>query len=287
MNEKAYQYHPRTYENFQYVYPVLSRRSHGISIGINLNPSKNCNYDCVYCQVDRTVIPEFNKQIDLELLKAELIEILDAIRDESLFQQSLFTSVQDIRLLTLKDIAFSGDGEPTLCSDFPACVDLVLSLISEHCEDWTPKVLPVCITNGTRLSLEKIKNACTRLIDAGGNLWVKLDAITREEFERVYDVGLSMEPVMEAIKQFSKTRSITIQTMIFKSLDGSMSLDFEGYIRHLQSMQRSNCKIQLIQIYTLSRKPKELTLKPLSQNELHGFANAVQNATRLPVEIFR
>ena len=43
--------HPRSFQENRYVYPVLSRRSKGISIGVNLNLDKVCNFDCVYCQV--------------------------------------------------------------------------------------------------------------------------------------------------------------------------------------------------------------------------------------------
>ncbi|MBM3871597.1 MAG: radical SAM protein, partial [Verrucomicrobia bacterium] len=39
--------HTRIYRDFTYVYPVISRRSGGLSIGINLNPDKKCNFDCV------------------------------------------------------------------------------------------------------------------------------------------------------------------------------------------------------------------------------------------------
>ena len=46
--------HARLFEQNRFVYPVLSRRSGGISIGVNLNPDKVCNFDCIYCQVDRT-----------------------------------------------------------------------------------------------------------------------------------------------------------------------------------------------------------------------------------------
>ena len=45
--------HARLFEHNRFVYPVLSRRSGGISIGVNLNPDKICNFDCIYCQVDR------------------------------------------------------------------------------------------------------------------------------------------------------------------------------------------------------------------------------------------
>ena len=48
-----FQSHPRKFEANRYVYPVLSRRAGGISIGVNLNLDKICNFHCVYCQVNR------------------------------------------------------------------------------------------------------------------------------------------------------------------------------------------------------------------------------------------
>ena len=45
--------HERSFEANRFVYPVLSRRAGGLSVGINLNPDKICNFDCIYCQVDR------------------------------------------------------------------------------------------------------------------------------------------------------------------------------------------------------------------------------------------
>ena len=50
-NHELHQLHPRTFQTNRFVYPVLSRRAGGISIGVNLSPSKACNFNCVYCQV--------------------------------------------------------------------------------------------------------------------------------------------------------------------------------------------------------------------------------------------
>ena len=46
--------HPRSFADFRYVYPVVSRRAGGISLGVNLNLDKRCNFRCIYCQVDRS-----------------------------------------------------------------------------------------------------------------------------------------------------------------------------------------------------------------------------------------
>ena len=72
----AFRSHPRVWEGNRYVYPVLSRRARGLSVGINLSPHKACNMDCVYCQVDRTVEATL-KTVDLDIVEAELNALLD------------------------------------------------------------------------------------------------------------------------------------------------------------------------------------------------------------------
>jgi len=63
-------WHPRKLHNFNYVYAVLSRRSGGISIGVNLNSDKVCNYGCIYCEVNRKT-PGANRQVDIAMLESE------------------------------------------------------------------------------------------------------------------------------------------------------------------------------------------------------------------------
>ena len=77
--------HPRLFENNRYVYPVLSRRSGGISIGINLNPDKICNFDCIYCQVDRTVPPVL-RDVDEDRIIHELEALLGDVLSGRIFQ---------------------------------------------------------------------------------------------------------------------------------------------------------------------------------------------------------
>ncbi len=43
--------HDRDVAGLTYVYPVVSRRAGGVSVGINLSPDNACNWQCVYCQV--------------------------------------------------------------------------------------------------------------------------------------------------------------------------------------------------------------------------------------------
>ncbi|HET7854477.1 MAG TPA: radical SAM protein, partial [Candidatus Methylomirabilis sp.] len=84
--------HPRQLDENRYVYAVLSRRSGGVSIGINLNPDKVCNFDCIYCQVDRTT-PGRYRRVDLGILEQELRDILAKARSGALFEHPPFSAI--------------------------------------------------------------------------------------------------------------------------------------------------------------------------------------------------
>src|ERR1700687_3357530 len=108
--------HARSFAANRFVYPVVSRRSGGVSIGVNLNPDKVCNFDCVYCQVDRTT-PPLVRDVDVPRFLAELEDMLGLVRSRQLFEMSHFQATPP-ELRRLNDIAFSGDGEPTTCPEF-------------------------------------------------------------------------------------------------------------------------------------------------------------------------
>src|SRR5690349_20307833 len=112
----VHQDHRRQFADNRYVYAVVSRRSKGVSVGINLNPDKICNFDCVYCQVDRTT-PGGPGEVELPVLLAELEAVLDAVASGRLFEEERFRTTPETQR-RLNDIAFSGDGEPTTCPTF-------------------------------------------------------------------------------------------------------------------------------------------------------------------------
>jgi len=119
----AHRQHSRRFEDFKYVYPVLSRRSHGISIGLNVNPDKACNFDCIYCQVDRTTESAV-KNFDLVVAEEELRDMLEMIRSGEIAQHEPFKSVPR-DLLRLNDIALSGDAEPTTLPNFAETISIM------------------------------------------------------------------------------------------------------------------------------------------------------------------
>ena len=138
--------HERTFESNRYVYPVISRRSRGVSVGINLSLDKVCNFDCVYCQVDRSE-PGISREIDLALLEKELDATAALVASGSIFEHPKFAQTPD-PLRRFNDIAFSGNGEPTLSRQFSDVVRIAAEIRHRHSLDDVKLVL---ITNATLL----------------------------------------------------------------------------------------------------------------------------------------
>src|SRR5215471_5955846 len=111
---------PRNLLGNRYVYAVISQRARGLSIGINLNPDKQCNFDCVYCEVDRDT-PGRDRKIDLTIMAQELENLLRLTCANKLHELEWFHHLP-AELLQLKEVALSGDGEPTLCLNFDEVV---------------------------------------------------------------------------------------------------------------------------------------------------------------------
>src|SRR5438034_4883917 len=144
--------HRRTFQKNVYIYAVVSRRSKGVSIGVNLNPDKVCNFDCIYCQVDRTT-PGGDKDVDLARLRTELEAMLDAVVSGELFQHERFQRTP-AHLRRLNDVAFSGDGEPTTCPQFLDTVHLAAEAKAARGLDAVKLVL---ITNATQLHRPRVQ----------------------------------------------------------------------------------------------------------------------------------
>src|SRR6476469_6634519 len=96
-------HHPRRFDENRFVYPVLSRRSGGISIGVNLNPDKVCNFDCIYCQVDRRSEAE-TQFVETDRLLAELDAMFQFVSSGEIYEDAKFADVPPA-LRRLNDVA--------------------------------------------------------------------------------------------------------------------------------------------------------------------------------------
>ena len=165
----AVQDHTRVYKDFTYVYPVISRRSGGLSIGINLNPDKVCNFDCVYCEVDRKT-PGKTSVVDLAQLREELTALIHFARAGGLAREPKFNELPAALTQTPRDIAFSGDGEPTMLHNFDECVRVAAEVKRTEGLDATKLVL---ITDAAGLDTGSVKRGLEIMDANDGEVWLR------------------------------------------------------------------------------------------------------------------
>jgi wyosine [tRNA(Phe)-imidazoG37] synthetase (radical SAM superfamily) len=278
----AWRKHERRWKNNRYVYAVVSRRSRGVSIGINLNPGKTCNFDCVYCQVNRSLPPE-TRRVDLKRLSEELALILEAEKDGSLYDSRPFTILTRAER-GVRDIAFSGDGEPTTFRRFEEAVRIAAEMRRRFGLDSTGLVL---ITNATYLDTPAVQKALRILDENNGEIWAKLDAGTEGYFRRVNRPNTDFNRILKNILDAARIRPVVIQSLWFRLQgEGPPVNEVETYCCQVNALLSGGGKIKYLQLYTIARDPSDPSVSPLSNDELDQIAGAVKSRVPVPVEVF-
>jgi wyosine [tRNA(Phe)-imidazoG37] synthetase (radical SAM superfamily) len=276
--------HARVYHENLYVYPVLSRRARGISIGINLNPDTVCNFDCIYCQVDR-VNPPKTRDVDEGRLYAELRATLRAARDGSLFERPEFAEVPPA-LRVVRDITFAGDGEPPSYPNFDGVVRQTLGIKQE---EGFPALKVVLLTNATLIDRPRVREAM-RLMDADhGEFWLKLDAGTEPYYRLVDRTTIPFAKVLRNILEAARLRPVVLQSLFMK-IDGAgpSAGEISAYGGRVRDILEGGGRISLIQVYTVARDPAEAKVTPLADSEVDALAAEVRRLVGpgVPVEPF-
>jgi wyosine [tRNA(Phe)-imidazoG37] synthetase (radical SAM superfamily) len=265
--------HARTWESYRFVYPVVSRRSRGLSIGINLNPDKICNFDCVYCSVDRT-IPPVETEVDLGVVRDELARLLDLAVSGDIWTHSPFDQTPE-NLRRLNDIAFSGDGEPTSFAQFGAACSLTVDIVKRSGVQPAPKI--IVITNATLFHRPEVATALKFLDQHNGEIWAKLDAGTEEYFQQIERTKVPLQQVLDNILAAGRGRPIVIQSLFLK-LAGAAPSDAEiaAYVNRLRDLVAGGCRIKLVQVYTIARPPAEASVTPLESDAIDRIVARVR-----------
>jgi wyosine [tRNA(Phe)-imidazoG37] synthetase (radical SAM superfamily) len=274
--------HRRDFAANRYVYAVVSRRSKGVSVGVNLNPDKVCNFDCVYCQVDRTT-PGFERDVDIARLGVEVEAMLDLILSGELFRHERFQHTPP-HLRRLNDVAFSGDGEPTTCPEFLEAVNVVAAAKTARGLDDVKLVL---ITNATQLHRPRVKDALDVMAANNGEVWAKLDAGTDEYYHRIERTTIPFARVLANITEAARTRPLVIQAM-FLRLDGEppSAAEREAFCARLNEIVGAGGRFARVQVYTVARKPAEANVAALADDEVDAIAELVKGRTGLEAEAF-
>jgi wyosine [tRNA(Phe)-imidazoG37] synthetase (radical SAM superfamily) len=278
----AWRRHERRWKDNLFVYAVVSRRSRGVSIGINLNPGKTCNFDCIYCQVDRSR-PAAVRKVDLTRMEKELDMIVHAEKNGSLYEKAPF-NVLAHKERGIRDIAFSGDGEPTTYPHFEDAVRITADARRRFGLDSARLIL---LTNAAYLNRPSVHAALAVMDENNGEIWAKLDAGTEDYFRMVNRPTLSLDRILDNILNAARVRPVVIQSLWLRMNGNAPPVEeIETYCSRLNSLVSAGGHIKGIQIYTTARDPAESSVSPLSDDELDRIALAVKVRVPLPLEIF-
>ena len=274
--------HPRRFEENRFVYPVLSRRSEGISIGVNLNPDKICNFDCIYCQVDRTTQSE-TQFVETRQLLEELEDTLRLVAGGALFEHPQFKSTPS-ELRRLNDIAFSGDGEPTTYRNFDEIIGACAEVKRRLGLDAVKMVL---ITNASMFHRPHVQRGLEILDQNNGEIWVKLEAGTEEYFKLVDRTPIPFQQILDNITAAAKVRPLVIQALFMRVRgEPPTQAELEAFCDRLNEITASGGKLKLIQIYTVARQPTESYVAPLTDAEVDAIVELVERRTGLAAKAY-
>ena len=268
--------HRRDSAGLRYVYPVISRRAGGVSVGINLNVNNACNWACVYCQVEN-LTRGGPPPIDLDLLEREL----DSFLDDALHGDFMSREVP-AEARRLKDIAFSGNGEPTSAAEFPEAIHAVRRILELH---GLAGKLPVrLITNGSLLHRPGVQDGIRVLGELGGEVWFKVDRATAAEVETINGVPMDAGKIRGNLSRCAELATTWVQTCWF-ALDGIApdAVARNAYCALLAPVAHRLAGVHLYGLARPSMQPAAPRLQRLEADELDKFAAEIQKKTGIRV----
>jgi len=249
--------HDRDSAGLTYVYPVLSRRAGGVSVGINLNPNNACNWRCIYCQVP-DLVRGSGPPIDLAQLERELRQVLAAIATGNLFDEGVPAAQRAV-----VDFALSGNGEPTSSPQFDAAIELL-----GRVRDESPSLchLPiVLITNGSLADRAEVKRAISRLSSLGGRVWFKLDRGTDAGLLETNSTTTSLTRHVARLETVARLCPTFIQSCWFAA-DGHAppQPELDAFVEQIATLVGKGVPLSGVQLYTVARQPQQPAGQKLS-----------------------
>jgi wyosine [tRNA(Phe)-imidazoG37] synthetase (radical SAM superfamily) len=273
--------YPRNFLGNRFVYVVISPRAGGLSIGIDVNPDKKCNFDCPYCEVHRKeTSPE--ARLDVSVMAEELTKTMAIVQQGGLRDLPEYRTLP-AALLQLRHVTLSGDGEPTLAPNFLEIVETVVHL---RALGRLPFFKLVLITNASGLDQPAVQQGI-KMLTNHDEIWAKLDAGTQEYFQKVNRPDISIEKVLLNILALATQRPVIIQSLFF-SLDGEElpGEEIQKYAQRLKDLKQAGAQISLVQIYSATRPHFNNRCGHLSLQKLSFIARTVRQVSGLRAEAF-
>jgi wyosine [tRNA(Phe)-imidazoG37] synthetase (radical SAM superfamily) len=269
-----------TFDN-RFIYTVISSRARGLVVEVNMNPDKGCNFDCVYCEVNRHE-PSREARLDVPVMLAELERTLERVRSGGLRDRPGYRSAPP-ELLELRHVALSGDGEPTLCPDFAEAVEAIIHL---RASGGLPFFKLVLVTNASGFDRPQVARGMT-LFTPRDEIWAKLEAGTQEYMDRVNRPASPLKKILANILLVARQRPIVIQSL-FPSMAGQAppAAEIEAYVQRLRELKEAGAQIPLVQVFSATWPAAHSKCGHLPLSTLSAIARRVRDGSGLKAEVF-
>jgi wyosine [tRNA(Phe)-imidazoG37] synthetase (radical SAM superfamily) len=271
---------PRDFLDNRFVYAVVSARARGLSVGVNMCPDKNCNFNCAYCEVHRNGEPR--RELEVEVMEEELKQTLNYVRDGRLRERPWYHSLPD-ELLQLRHVALSGDGEPTLSPKF---AEALQAIVHVRALGGFPFFKLVLLTNATGLDLPNVQKGL-KCFTKSDEVWVKLDGGTQAYVNKVNRADVPLEKIISNILMLGRQRPVVVQSL-FPAINGEEPPleEIDQYSKRLLGLKKAGADISLVQIYSATRPSPNSESGHLPLKVLSRIAHTVRQATGLKAEVF-
>jgi wyosine [tRNA(Phe)-imidazoG37] synthetase (radical SAM superfamily) len=271
---------PRNFLSHRFVYAVFSPRAGGLSVGINMVPGKVCNFNCVYCEVNRTESGQ--GPLNVAKMEEELKGLLGFIQNGDMARHPQYRNLPG-KLLELRQVALSGDGEPTLAPNF---LEAVMAAIHVRATSLPPPFKLVLITNGSGLDQPNVQEALKHFLSSD-EIWIKMDGGSHEYLEKINRSTVPLDKIFRNTLTQARRRPVVIQSL-FPAIDGvpPPELATEQYVERLNLLKASQAQIQLVQIYSVIRPAINSRITHLPLKDLANIARTVRKETGLRAEVF-
>lgn len=271
--------HDREKAGLSYVYPVISRRSGGLSIGINLNINNACNWRCIYCQVPG-LIRGSAPQVDFDLLGSELRRFLaDVIHGDFYDREQV---PEELRMI--KDIAISGNGESTTSNEFDQVVNTIELILNEY--GLLGDIKCVLITNGSMMNRPVVHRGLRKLASMNGEVWFKIDSATPAGMALINNTRGGSVSTLKRLQISASLCPTWIQTCFFSYKEKQPAqAEIDAYLTLLEAVAEKNIPLKGIMLYGVARQSHQPEAKYISALPKEWFDELALRLKRFDLDI--
>ena len=229
--------------------PVNSRRF-GSSLGVDLSPqTKQCNFDCLYCELAPA------KPVEKQNYVVSVDEVINALKEH-------LTNEIDV-------ITITANGEPTL---YPYLDELI-----KHIDAIKGETKTLILSNAATLDNQKIYKTLLEI----DKVKLSLDGATPQTFKKIDrpQKNIHIEDLITAMQRFSKEYKgeLYVEILFVKGVN-----DSDDEIAKLNEVLLTLHNITRVDIGTIDRPPA-YPVEPLSYEELHIISKKFDAS--LPIHI--